>query len=424
MVTGLDLVAWQLGVAQGERLPLQQSEIRRTGHAIEVRLYAEDPARDFLPSTGTIASWDVAAEDGEWLRVDSGFEQGGVVSPYYDPMLAKIVARGDDRVDLATALAGYLRNLPVLGVTTNALSLAAILEHPAFLAGDTPTSFLVDHPEVLAPRVPTDVRDRQLTIAAAALFAAGAAWRNVTGVPETVRVVYRDGSRDVVALLGHSWSRTGGRLFVVADVEAAAADGGPVTDPHAAQLLEPASDEGAAAAHVLARDAVRLERADQPRDVAAAIASSDGPSAAPAPADDRAEPSGGDGFAEYRVEIDGVRSTVFVRLAPSDPSENVTVDSDGWLTTFTVLPLGSGSGHDATGGAPTAPVPGTVTHVAVAVGDVVEAGAALVVLEAMKMEHTIRADTAGTVTAIHVTVGQSVEAHTIVVTLTPSADSS
>jgi acetyl/propionyl-CoA carboxylase alpha subunit len=414
MITGLDLVAWQLSVAQGQPLPLQQNDIRRSGHAIEVRLYAEDPARDFLPSTGTIASWDVAAEDGEWLRVDSGFEQGGVVSPYYDPMLAKIVARGDDRVDLASALAGYLRNLPVLGVTTNALSLAAILEHPAFLAGDTPTSFLVDHPEVLAPRVPADVRDRQLTIAAAALFAAGEAWRNVTGVPETVRVAYRDGSRDVVALLGHSWSRAGGRLFVVADVEAAAADGGPVTDPHAAQLLVPASDQGAASAHVLARDAVRLERIDQRGDIAAAPASADGPD----------EPSNGDGFAECRVEIDGVRSTVFVRLAPSDPSENVTVDSDGWLTTFRVLPLGSGAGHDATGGAPTAPVPGTVTHVAVGVGDVVEAGAALVVLEAMKMEHTIRADTAGTVTALHVTVGQSVEAHTIVVTLTPVVDSS
>jgi acetyl/propionyl-CoA carboxylase alpha subunit len=277
----------------------------------------------------------------------------------------------------------------VLGVTTNALSLSAILEHPAFLAGETPTSFLEDHPEVLAPSVPGNVRDQHLTIAAAALFAGGAAWRNVHGAPETLRVTYRDGAREVSALLGHAWARSGSRLVVVRDLDAVDDDGATVI-PHAAQAL---AARGAGVSH----HGVLLERTGH---------------------------AGDDGFVEHRVEIDGVRTTVYLRLDPTDPVENVTVDSDGWLTTVTVLSLSAGTGHDATTGAPTTPVPGTVTHVAVAAGDVVEAGTALVVLEAMKMEHTIRADVSGTITDVHVTVGQSVDAHTIVATLTPDADSS
>ena len=392
MVTGLDLVQWQLEVAQGERLPLQQNDIRRTGHAIEVRLYAEDPARDFLPSTGRLESWDVAAGDDEWLRVDSGFEQGDVVSSYYDPLLAKVIAHGADRADLATSLASYLRNLPVIGVTTNTVSLAAILEHPSFIAGSTVTSFLDDHPEVLAPELPPELRDRQLTVAAAMLFASGTAWRNVAGAPEVLRVTYRQGSRDVRAVLGHAWARSGARLFVVADIDdnGVGDEVGTQLDPYAGQALM-------TAAGVVTVDGMRLERTEH---------------------------EGDDGFVEHRVEIDGIRSTVYLRHDPSGDAERVAVDSDGWLTVFTVLPLGAGAGHGATAGAPATPVPGTVSHVAVSVGDTVEAGDALVVLEAMKMEHTIRADIAGTITDVHVTIGQSVDAHTIVATLTTDSGSS
>ncbi len=125
----------------------------------------------------------------------------------------------------------------------------------------------------------------------------------------------------------------------------------------------------------------------------------------------------------HRLERDGVRSDVFVRHSRGDAAgETVSIDHRGWLTTFRVLPLGAGPGHGVAGGGPTTPVPGTVTHVAVAVGDVVVAGTALVVLEAMKMEHTVRADTDGVVHEIHVAVGQSVEAHTVVATLTPTGD--
>ena len=377
MVTGLDLVEWQLLVAQGEPLPLAQNDIERGGHAIEVRLYAEDPAHDFLPSTGRLVSWDLDDAEGGWLRIDSGFAQGCLVSPHYDPMLAKVVARGETRTDVALSLAAYLRGLPVVGVLTNAVSLAATLEHPAFLAGDTPTSFLVDHPEVLDPRVPDDVA--QLHLGLAALVALGpAGYRNVLGAAQTVRLAHRLLGADSVAVGGRDWARDCGDLWLLPAVGDA--------DPHAAQALA-ARD-----------DLVRLA----------------------APRVEADEHEGEDGFRGLRVELDGVRRTVFVRHAVDDGVEQVSVDADGWLTTVEVLPLRGSTAHAGGAAGPTTPVPGTVTHVAVAVGDVVEAGAALVVLEAMKMEHTIRADTDGVVEAVHVSVGQPVDAHTVVATLTPA----
>ncbi|MFN8169280.1 MAG: biotin carboxylase N-terminal domain-containing protein [Candidatus Nanopelagicales bacterium] len=375
MVTGLDLVAWQLAVAQGEPIPMAQQDIRREGHAIEVRLYAEDPARGFLPSTGTLAAWDVEEPDDGWLRVDSGFEQGQVVSPYYDPMLAKVIAHGDDRGDVARGLAAYLRGLAVVGVTTNQQSLAAILEHDGFLAGATTTAFLDEHPDVLVARVPDDVRRTHLAVAALELLGM-TGYRNVLGAPETVRVSYRDGADEATAVLGAAWTRDGSGTWVLPRL-------GEGMDPHAAQAIAALDD--------LDRlGPARLER--------------DGEASA-------------DGFRPARLELDGLRRSVWLRHAVDDGVESVTVDADGWLTTCAVQPLAAASGHGGAGAGPSTPVPGTITHVAVAVGDAVEAGQALVVLEAMKMEHTIRADVDGVVTELHVAVGQSVEAHVVVATL-------
>ncbi len=377
MVTGLDLVEWQLRVAQGEPLPLSQADISRDGHAIEVRLYAEDPANGYLPSTGRLDAWDLDDSEGDWLRVDSGFDQGCVVSSHYDPMVAKVVARCGSRSETALSLAAYLRGLPVVGVVTNAASLAATLEHPAFLDGDTPTSFLDEHPEVLVPAVPDDVARLHLGVATAmALGRPG--FRNVLGVPQTVRLRHRTSGAEAVAVGGSDWSRDGCDVWVLID----AVD----TDVHAAQALVARDD-------LVRVGPVRLDPLDH---------------------------EGGDGFAAFRAEVDGVRRTVFVRHATDDGVERVSVDADGWLTTVEVLPLESSTHHHASDAGPSTPVHGTVTHVAVAVGDAVEAGAALVVLEAMKMEHTIRADEAGVVEAVHVTVGQSVDAHTVVATLGPT----
>ena len=140
MITGLDLVAMQIAVAQGAPLGLAQADVRLSGHAIEARLYAEDPARDFLPVTGRIAHWQAAR--GEGVRVESGVASGIEVSPFYDPMLAKIIAWGPDRESARARLLGALSETACLGLVTNAGFLATILKHEVFAAGEATTAFL------------------------------------------------------------------------------------------------------------------------------------------------------------------------------------------------------------------------------------------------------------------------------------------
>jgi len=139
-ITGLDLVEWQLRVAAGEPLPLSQAGIGMAGHAIEARLCAEDPARGFLPSTGPLLRFDLHAGDG--VRIDAGTEQGQTVSPFYDSLLAKLIASGPDRAAAIGRLAGALRHTLVAGPRTNTAFLHALLEHPAFAAGRMDTGLI------------------------------------------------------------------------------------------------------------------------------------------------------------------------------------------------------------------------------------------------------------------------------------------
>jgi len=143
LVTGLDLVRAQIAVAAGEPLPWRQEEIAARGHAIECRLYAEDPAHDFRPSLGEILLLREPAGPG--VRVDSGVRQGDEVSQHYDPMIAKLAVHGPDRGAAIERATTALRDYAVLGITTNAPYLIDILEHPAFARGDTHTGFLAEH---------------------------------------------------------------------------------------------------------------------------------------------------------------------------------------------------------------------------------------------------------------------------------------
>ncbi|WP_419909484.1 acetyl/propionyl/methylcrotonyl-CoA carboxylase subunit alpha [Hoeflea sp.] len=140
MVTGLDLVAMQIAVAQGEALPVRQDDIRLNGHAMEARLYAEDPSHDYLPSTGRIELWRPAT--GEGIRIDAGVATGMDVSPFYDPMLAKVIAWGETREVARRRLIRALRDTVLLGPTTNTSFLADVLGNDAFAAGDATTAFL------------------------------------------------------------------------------------------------------------------------------------------------------------------------------------------------------------------------------------------------------------------------------------------
>ena len=151
-VTGLDLVELQLRVAAGEPLPFAQEDVRLSGHAIEARLYAEDPDRGFLPQTGRVLRWQ---PPGGGVRVDHGVTEGGDVSPHYDPMVAKVVVHGADRAEATRALDSALADLLLLGVTNNRSFLQRVLRHPGFVQGRATTTFLAEHEADLAGGDPT-----------------------------------------------------------------------------------------------------------------------------------------------------------------------------------------------------------------------------------------------------------------------------
>src|SRR5262245_21378450 len=148
-VTGIDLVEWQFRVAAGEPLPLRQEQVTLRGHAIEARLYAEDPERGFLPSTGTVLAFD--APSGEGIRVDAGVEAGSDVTPYYDPMIAKIITSAPTRTDALERLAAALDATRVVGPRTNAAFLAALLRTRGFRSGKFDTGFIESNLATLVP---------------------------------------------------------------------------------------------------------------------------------------------------------------------------------------------------------------------------------------------------------------------------------
>ena len=149
MITGLDLVAWQLDVAAGEALPLTQDAIKFDGHAIEVRLYAEDPYLDFLPQTGTVVAWRPSPE----VRVDTGIVEGQEISPFYDPMVAKVIAHGRNREEARRRLLRGLEDTALLGLPNNRGFLLDVLRHPAFADGTATTAFIAQNfPDLQRPQ--------------------------------------------------------------------------------------------------------------------------------------------------------------------------------------------------------------------------------------------------------------------------------
>ncbi|HEX6634432.1 MAG TPA: acetyl/propionyl/methylcrotonyl-CoA carboxylase subunit alpha [Usitatibacter sp.] len=211
MITGEDLVEWQLRVAAGEPLPLAQDGIHAAGHAIEVRLCAESPANDFLPETGRIGLLR-EPRTGEDVRLETGVRQGDTVSVFYDPMIAKLVAWGADRGEAARRLQAALEETEILGVKTNLAFLERVARHPAFLAGETDTAFIERHRADLLP-APGAVPIEALVACTVRVFLDEAAaasrdpspWNDTTGwrlnQPRTRRMALRlaDGSEVEVA---------------------------------------------------------------------------------------------------------------------------------------------------------------------------------------------------------------------------------
>jgi 3-methylcrotonyl-CoA carboxylase alpha subunit len=348
-VTGLDLVEWQFRVAAGERLPLRQDEIALSGHAIEIRLYAENPARGFLPATGTLHQlhWP----RGEAIRVDTGVRPGDTVTAFYDPMIAKIIACGDDRAAARARLARALADTAVLGVATNLGFLARIVADADFAAGTVDTGFIERRREALlasADSVPT------LALAAAALD----------------RLLLRENSARTAAT-ADPWSRRDGwRLNLAPD--------------RSDFLFRFRETEHALGVTAIGPDRWRLTIAGKRHEA-------------------RGE-KGSDGM--LAVVLDGVRRTV--RVLDHGGATAVFFEGDSW-TLEMIDPLAPPVGVDAASGRLTAPMPGRVVQVLVLSGDAVRQGQPMMVVEAMKMEHTIAAPRNGIVVAVYFAPGDSVE---------------
>ncbi|WP_339560392.1 acetyl/propionyl/methylcrotonyl-CoA carboxylase subunit alpha [Pseudomonas sp. EA_65y_Pfl1_P113] len=189
LITGLDLVDWQLQIAAGQTLPLTQADVTLGGHAMEVRLYAEDPAQGFLPQTGEVLRWEPAVG----VRIDHGVVEGQRISPFYDPMQGKIIAHGATREEARRKLLRAVEDTLLLGVATNRQLLADMLKHPDFIAGNFSTGFIAEHfNEVLPQSASID----QLALAAALFYThsadqhaqALAGWRNTASAPCTYRL--------------------------------------------------------------------------------------------------------------------------------------------------------------------------------------------------------------------------------------------
>jgi 3-methylcrotonyl-CoA carboxylase alpha subunit len=358
-ITGLDLVEWQLRVAAGERLPLLQPDLKITGHAIEVRIYAEDPARQFLPSIGRLTHLRTPAETPN-VRVDTGFREGDTITPYYDAMIAKLIVHGEDRPTalrhLRTALAAY----EVAGVQTNLALLRAIAAHPDFAAAHLDTGFIARHPALLAPPPPPDA-----PIWAAAILAARQS--------RTPQPAPADPHSPWTAT--DSWRpNTQGRETLI--LRHAETTSTIHLRPHPDGTIQ--ADLPTGPVHL------RQGRAGAPQ----------------------------------TFTLNNTPYTLRVLATPPQ----ILVIHQGANHAFTLIdPLAPPAAAQAAGGKLTAPIPARVTRILVAVNDTVQAGAPLVVLEAMKMELTISAPAHGTITALPHAVGDMVQEGTELVAFTPSA---
>jgi propionyl-CoA carboxylase alpha chain len=362
-ITGTDLVRWQLEVAMGKSLPLSQGQIELRGHAIEVRLYAEDPAQDFLPTFGTLARYSHPGADAG-LRFDEGVETGSVVSTFYDPMLAKVITHAPTRVEAAARMGSALKAMSIHGVTTNRNYLAAIMAEPHYLAGVTTTAYVGQHAHLLEP----EVTKRQTT---EALIAA------------TLATSIRNRRADTL----WSFGPTGWRNLRSQPSRASFRIGG---DP--LQRLVEYSPSGRAVLFTIGEERV----------VARTISS--------AVLDQSSE--------RLVVELDGLTSahTVSFALDDGEHPERVWVNNAAGQVDLQVVPKFRVTSLAAVAGGPAAPVPGRVVAVHVAPGDVVVAGQVLVIMEAMKMEHKITAAADVTIAEVRCAVGDQVDARQVLVT--------
>jgi 3-methylcrotonyl-CoA carboxylase alpha subunit len=353
MITGQDLVEWQLRVASGEPLPLTQARLTRRGHAFEARVYAEDPQRDFLPAIGRLTHL-AAPADGPHVRIDTGVRSGDEISVYYDPMIAKLIVWDEDRPAALRRLRHALEEYEIAGLTTNIAFLAKIASHPSFAACEIDTGFIDRHREALIPTQPR-TRDEVLALASLAVLLRQSAEAH--------------GSRRALADPYSPWYEVNGwNMNADSHYELRLRDSNEL---HRINLLFRSSGY-----EVVVADGrtVKATNVSLDKNVLSAT-------------------------------LDGVRrraTTIF-------DQRELTLFTDG--NTWSVElddPLARAEEQVGGSGRITAPMPGAVVAVLVEDGQTVERNQPLMVLEAMKMEHTLRAPTAGRVSNLRVARGDQV----------------
>ena len=352
MITGQDLVEWQLEVAAGLPLPRSQKELAIGGHAIEARIYAEDPARDFLPSIGRLAHLRIPSENAH-VRIDTGVREGDEVSIYYDPMIAKLIVWDTDRAGALRRLRKALADYQVVGVTTNIGFLGSVAAHPAFAAGDLDTGFIERHRAVLFPEA------RSATDQTLALAALDVLLQRNEEAKRTARASHEPHS---------PWHLSSGwRLNFDNHHDLYFVDGEETVTVKVhyrseGYLLELPGGE------LLVRGAI-------------------------------------DANGDLLADLGGAR----VKATVVRHGSTLTIMDQGRSHILSLHdPYAQNGEAEVTGGRLTAPMPGKVVAVMVEPGEKVEKGRPLMILEAMKMEHTITAPREGFVSRLNFTVGSLV----------------
>ncbi|MFJ7912301.1 biotin carboxylase N-terminal domain-containing protein [Kitasatospora sp. NPDC096204] len=401
----LDLVEWQVRVAAGEALTFTQSDISFLGHAIEARICAEDPERDFLPTGGRILTLDEPR--GEGIRVDSGVAPGTVVTSAYDPMLAKVIAYGPDRPTALRRLRAALADTRILGVTTNTGFLRRLLAHPEVAAGRLDTGLVErtaqEQPALLtAPYSPANAATPDAPAAdeppspAHLLYYAAALARHLELTPPADP----DGWTDPFSLPS-GWRLGGTPAWTTHRLRT------PGQDPVSVRIRSITAGNVADATDNSGGSARELElRLDE------------GPThrARAALAGDR-----------LHLTVDGLRTTFSLATdatlgLAAGPVTWLGVEGDAWPLHAYDPVVESAAGAGAHHGALTAPMPGTVTVVKTTMGETVRKGQPLLVLEAMKMEHVIAAPHDGVVAELRASAGATVAMEDLLVVVTPAED--
>ncbi|ABQ36114.1 putative acyl-CoA carboxylase biotin-carrying subunit [Bradyrhizobium sp. BTAi1] len=360
LITGVDLVEWQLRVAFGEPLPLTQDQIKLNGHAIEARVYAENPAKNFMPSVGTIKTWRLPAETGG-LRIDAGYREGDAVSPYYDAMLAKMIAWAPTRDVAIERLNRGLEDTDVRGIVSNIPFLSALLTHPDVAANAIDTGFIERHLERLT-EAGAAAGDVELCAAVAAVL-----------IDEQKAASHEVGS----PWRAQGWMPVGLRERVFSFRQSGSSDPRTVTLTYG--------------------PGVRTLSIDGRVTAFSAIPTEDG------------------GFDLVR---DGVKSHV---VAVIEGHELYLRSRNGRFDLHWIDPFGGDDEEQAGEDKIVAPLPGTVVALLAQEGAVLEKGAAILTLEVMKMEQTLRAPFAGVLKAIKCKVGDIVQEGVELAEVEPSA---